>query len=51
MWKFDWGSVASPARTISGVRLLAASVMPVIALVSPGPWCTDTMPTRPLILA
>jgi hypothetical protein len=30
---------------------LAASVMPVIALVSPHPWCTDSAPTRPLILA
>ena len=36
------GWVASAARTTSGVRLLAASVMPVIALVSPQPWCTLT---------
>ena len=34
------GGVASAARTTSGVRLFAASVMPVIALVSPQPWCT-----------
>ena len=40
--KFDRGWVASAATTTSGVRLLAASVMPVIALVSPQPWCTVT---------
>lgn len=51
MWKLDWASVASPASTISGVRLLAASVRPVMAFVSPGPWCTDTTPARPLIRA
>ena len=28
----------SAASTISGVRLLAASVSPVTAFVSPGPW-------------
>ena len=37
MWKFDPGAVASAARTSIGVRLLAASVIPVIALVRPGP--------------
>ena len=37
----------SPASTSSGVRLLAASVRPVIVFVSPGPWCTLTTPTRP----
>jgi hypothetical protein len=41
----------SAASTTMGVRLLAASVMPVIALVSPGPWCTETMPGRPASLA
>ena len=30
-------AATSAASTISGVRLLAASVMPVIALVRPGP--------------
>src|SRR5215831_14343896 len=38
----------SAASTSSGVRLLAASVMPVSALVSPGPWCTLKIPTRPV---
>ena len=46
--KLERGSVASPASTMSGVRLLAASAMPVIALVSPGPWWTLSTPTRPL---
>ena len=35
--KFDVGAFASAARTSIEVRLLAASVMPVIALVSPQP--------------
>ena len=41
----------SPRRrcTIIGVRLLAASVIPVIALVSPQPWCTVSAATRPLV--
>ena len=43
--------MASAARTTSGVRLLAASVMPVIALVSPHPWWTLTTATRPLTRA
>ena len=46
---------AGPGRlgrdTISGVRLFAASVMPVIALVSPQPWCTVTRRHPPLIRA
>ena len=50
-WKLDSGDVASAARTSSGVRLLAASVMPVIVLVSPQPWCTDTAATDPLMRA
>ena len=39
MRKFEWTAAAatSAARTSIGVRLFAASVMPVIALVSPGP--------------
>ena len=41
----------SAASTTSGVRLLAASVIPVMALVSPGPWCSDRTPGRPLIRA
>src|SRR5262245_23332873 len=32
-----------------GVWLFAASVMPVIALVTPGPWCTETTASRPEI--
>jgi hypothetical protein len=39
------------ASTIIGVRLLAASVIPVTALVSPQPWCTESTPTRPLMRA
>ncbi|SFJ04158.1 hypothetical protein SAMN05216275_106110 [Streptosporangium canum] len=49
--KLDRGSVTSAASTMSGVRLLAASVMPVIALVSPGPWWTLSTPTRPPVRA
>ena len=30
---------------------MAASAMPVIALVSPGPWCTVTTPGTPVVLA
>ena len=51
IWKFERGEVASAASTTSGVRLLAASVMPVSALVSPQPWCTDSTPSRPLVRA
>ena len=47
MKKFDRGAVASGARTSSGVRLLAASVIPVSAFVTPGPWCTESTPSRP----
>ena len=50
-WKLDRISGASAARTSSGVRLLAASAIPVIALVSPGPWCTVTTPGTPVVLA
>ncbi len=46
-------STAEPAEsavsTIIGVRLLAASVIPVIALVSPQPWCRLSTLTLPLI--
>ena len=40
--KFERSCAAgvSAASRISGVRDLAASVSPVIAFVSPGPWCT-----------
>ena len=48
MRKLDRGADASAASTTSGVRLLAASVMAVSALVSPGPWCSETTPGRPL---
>jgi hypothetical protein len=51
MKKLDRGAVASGARTSSGVRLLAASVMPVSALVKPGPWCTLSTPSSPLTRA
>ncbi|MBD2900778.1 hypothetical protein amrb99_97870 [Actinomadura sp. RB99] len=44
-------AATSPASTSSGVRLLAASAMPVTALVRPGPWCTDTTPSPPLTRA
>ncbi len=41
----------SAASTSIGVRLFAASVIPVSALVSPQPWCTVSTPTRPLVRA
>ena len=41
----------SAASSTTGVRLLAASVRPVIALVSPGPWCTLQAASRPLTRA
>ncbi len=47
--KFDVGRVASAATTTSGVRLLAASAIPVMVLVRPQPWCTLTAATVPLI--
>ena len=47
MKKFDRGLVASGASTTSGVRLLAASTIPVSALVTPGPWCTVSAVNRP----
>ena len=49
--KLDRGWVASAATTTSGVRLFAASVMPVSALVNPQPWCTVTAAGLPLIRA
>jgi hypothetical protein len=45
--KFDRGFVTSGASTTSGVRLLAASVSPVSALVTPGPWCTLSTASLP----
>ncbi len=53
MRKLDRTAAAatSAASTTSGVRLLAASVMPVTALVSPGPWCTLSRPVRPAVRA
>ena len=46
MRKFDRTAApaVSAASTSSGVRLFAASAMPVIALVSPQPWCTRDAP-------
>src|SRR5579875_2620175 len=49
--RFDRGAVASAARISIGVRLLAASVIPVIALVRPGPRWTDSTPSPPLTRA
>ena len=51
--KFERSCAAgvSAASRISGVRDFAASVSPVIALVRPGPWCTDATPRRPLTRA
>ena len=49
--KFDRGDVASAASTTSGVRLFAASVIPVMAFVNPQPWCTLSAATPPLIRA
>src|SRR5580704_16352306 len=53
MRKLDRTAAAgtSAASTTSDVRLLAASVMPVTALVSPGPWCTLSRPVRPAVRA
>ena len=50
MRKFERMAAAgiSGASTISGVRLLAASVRPVTVLVSPGPWWTLHAASRPL---
>jgi hypothetical protein len=41
----------SAASTSSGVRLLAASVIPVSALVNPQPWWTLSTATRPDVRA
>ena len=51
--KFERSAAAgvSAASTISGVRLFAASVSPVIAFVSPGPWWTLQSASRPLTRA
>jgi predicted Na+-dependent transporter len=49
--KFDRGEVASAVTTTSGVRLLAASVIPVSALVRPHPWCRLSAATPPLVRA
>src|SRR4051794_22118929 len=43
--KFDRGWVASAVTTTRGVRLFAASVIPVSALVTPQPWCRLTAAT------
>jgi hypothetical protein len=50
--KFDRTAAAwvSAVRTISGVRLFAASPIPVMALVNPQPWWVVTTPTFPDIL-
>jgi hypothetical protein len=47
----DVGSATSAASTSNGLRLLAASVMPVIALVRPHPWWTLRAVTVPVIRA
>ncbi len=51
--KFEriWAAGVSAASRISGVRLFAASVRPVTAFVSPGPWWTLATPRRPLTRA
>jgi hypothetical protein len=51
--KFDRKAAAgvSAASSRSGVRLLAASVNPVIVFVSPGPWCTLQAGSFPLTRA
>ena len=52
-WKLFFTAPAgtSPASTSSGVRLLAASAIPVSALVSPGPECTLTSVSSCVALA
>ncbi len=51
--KFERTAAAavSAASTSMGVRLLAASVMPVMALVSPQPWCSESALTLRLVRA
>ena len=44
-------AATSAASTTIGVRLFAASVIPVSALVRPGPWCSESTPGRPAVLA
>ena len=53
MRKFDRTAAppVSAASTSSGVRLFAASVMPVRALVSPQPWCSVSTATSPDVRA
>ncbi len=53
MRKFECSAAAgvSAASTSSGVRLLTASAIPVIAFVRPGPWWTETTPTSPVTRA
>src|SRR5207302_1462451 len=41
----------SAASNSRGVRLLAASAKPVMALVRPGPWCVVQTPSRPVTRA
>ena len=50
MRKFERSAAAgvSAASSSSGVRLLAASVSPVIVFVRPGPWWTLTAASSPL---
>ena len=47
--KLDCRLVTSAARTSNGVRLFAASAIPVMALVSPQPWWTLSSATPPPI--
>ena len=53
MRKFEVSAApgVSPASTSTGVRAFAASASPVTAFVSPGPWCTEHTPTRPVTRA
>ena len=46
-----WAAGVSAASSSTGVRLFAASVRPVIVLVSPGPWWTLHAASRPLTRA
>jgi hypothetical protein len=51
--KFDRSAAAgvSAASRSSGVRAFAASASAVTAFVNPGPWWTETTPTRPVTRA
>ena len=44
-------ALTSAASTSMGVRLLAASVIPVSAFVMPGPWCRLRIAGRPVLRA